>query len=199
GNVMIDTLLKNRDRAEKSAVLRDMGLDARAYATMTLHRPSNVDDPAVFSGILDAVDLVQRDMPIVFPIHPRTRKNLDRLGLKQRVEAMSNLRLVEPIGYLDFLKLNANAKVILTDSGGLQEEATILRVPCITIRENTERPATCEVGSNQLAGTRSEAILAAYDRVKRGQYSARGVPELWDGHAARRIVDVLVARGTASR
>jgi UDP-N-acetylglucosamine 2-epimerase (non-hydrolysing) len=196
GNVMIDTLLKNRNKAEKSSVLKEMRLDAGSYATMTLHRPSNVDDAEVFSGILDAVAVIQRDLPIVFPIHPRTRKNLDLLRLKDRVDAMPNLRLVDPIGYLDFLKLNANAKVILTDSGGLQEEATILRVPCITIRENTERPVTCEVGSNQLAGMKSGAILAAYERVKRGQFDHRGIPDLWDGRAANRIVDVLVASGT---
>ncbi len=199
GNVMIDTLLKNRDKAERSKVLEDMRLAAGGYATMTLHRPSNVDDAGVFSGILDAVAVIQRDLPIVFPIHPRTRKNLGLLGLKDHVEAMPNLRLVEPIGYLDFLKLNANAKLILTDSGGLQEEATILRVPCITIRENTERPITCEVGSNQLVGTRSEAILSAYERVKCGQYDQRGVPDLWDGRAANRIVEVLVARGRQAR
>ncbi len=199
GNVMIDTLLKNRDKAEKSGVLEEMRLTPGCYATMTLHRPSNVDNAEVFSCILEAVAVIQHDLPIVFPIHPRTRKNLDLLGLRDRVEGMPNLRLVDPIGYLDFLKLNANASVILTDSGGLQEEATILRVPCITIRENTERPVTCEVGSNQLVGTRSEAILAAYERVKRGEYAHRGIPDLWDGRAANRIVDVLVARGKKDR
>ena len=135
GNVMIDTLLKNRTKAEKSKVLEEMQLEPRGYATMTLHRPSNVDEPVVFRGILDAIEAIQRDLPIVFPIHPRTLKNLDSLGLQDRVASMSNLRLVDPIGYLDFLKLNSNARLILTDSGGLQEEATILRVPCITIRE----------------------------------------------------------------
>ncbi len=199
GNVMIDTLLKNRDKAEKSDMLETMGLAPGSFATMTLHRPSNVDCGEVFSAILDAVDVVQQDMPIVFPIHPRTRKNLDSLGLRQRVEAMSNLRLTDPIGYLDFLKLNSNAKLILTDSGGLQEEATILQVPCITIRENTERPITCEIGSNQLVGTSTEKILAAYEKVKNGQYDQRGIPDLWDGQAAGRIVEVLLAREAQRR
>ena len=194
GNVMIDTLLKNRDKAEKSKVLDEMQLDPGCYATMTLHRPSNVDDSVVFLGILDAIDVIQRDLPIVFPIHPRTRKNIALLGLQDRVASMSNLRLIDPIGYLDFLKLNANARLILTDSGGLQEEATILRVPCITIRENTERPVTCEVGSNQLVGTSSAAILAAYERVKSGQHTQLGIPELWDGHAATRIARILASR-----
>ncbi|MGI6415801.1 MAG: non-hydrolyzing UDP-N-acetylglucosamine 2-epimerase [Thermoguttaceae bacterium] len=191
GNVMIDTLLKNRDKAEQSTVLDQMGLKAGGYATMTLHRPSNVDEPAAFSNILEAVDAIQRELPIVFPIHPRTRKNIASLGFGNRVAAMPGLRLIDPIGYLDFLKLNTHARVILTDSGGLQEESTILRVPCITIRENTERPITCEVGSNQLAGTSTRAILAAYENVKSGAFGHRRIPDLWDGRAAVRIARIL--------
>jgi len=191
GNVMIDTLLKNRAKAEQSTVLEDMGLVPRGYATMTLHRPSNVDTPAALGAILDAVDTIQRDLPIVFPIHPRTCKNVEALGFQARVETMAGLRLVDPLGYLDFLKLNANARFVLTDSGGLQEETTILRVPCITIRENTERPVTCQVGSNQLVGTSTEAILAAYDRIQNGQFDQAGIPDLWDGQAATRIAAVL--------
>ncbi len=191
GNVMIDTLLKNRSKAEQSSVLLDMGLEPGGYATMTLHRPSNVDDPAALSGILDAIECIQRDLPIIFPIHPRTRKNISALGFQNRVEAMSNLRLVGPIGYLDFLKLNANAQLVLTDSGGLQEETTILQVPCITIRENTERPVTCDVGSNQLVGTSTAAIIAAYERIQSGQYDQAGIPDLWDGNAAVRIAAIL--------
>jgi UDP-N-acetylglucosamine 2-epimerase (non-hydrolysing) len=191
GNVMIDTLLKNRAKAEESTALADMGLSPKCYATMTMHRPSNVDNPVVLSRLLDAIDVIQNDMPIIFPIHPRTRKNIGEFGMRERVEEMSNLRLVEPIGYLDFLKLNANAGLVLTDSGGLQEETTILKIPCITMRENTERPSTCEVGSNQLVGTSTNAILDAYDNVKTGKYSDREVPELWDGSAAERIVEVL--------
>lgn len=194
GNVMIDTLLKNRGKAEQSSVLEDMGLEPGGYATMTLHRPSNVDDPKAFAGILGAIECIQRDLPIVFPIHPRTRKNISALGFQNRVEGMSNLRLVDPIGYLDFLKLNANAKLVLTDSGGLQEETTILRVPCITIRENTERPVTCDVGSNQLVGTSTDAILGAYERIQSGKYKQAGIPDLWDGRAAVRIAEILTAQ-----
>ncbi|NLS95775.1 MAG: UDP-N-acetyl glucosamine 2-epimerase [Planctomycetaceae bacterium] len=192
GNVMIDTLLKNRAKAERSTVLDEMGLVPGGYATMTLHRPSNVDAAAALGAILDAIEVIARDLPIVFPIHPRTRKNIADLGFRSRVEALGNLRLVDPLGYLDFLKLNANARLVLTDSGGLQEETTILRVPCITIRENTERPVTCQVGSNQLVGTSTRAILAAYERIKTGQFDQFGIPDLWDGQAAQRIARILV-------
>lgn len=191
GNVMIDTLLKHRDKAEKSPILDDMHLTPKEFATMTLHRPSNVDDPVVFAGLLDAMEVIQNDMPIVFPIHPRTRKNMDKWGWNERVETMKGLRLVEPIGYLDFLKLNANAFVVLTDSGGLQEETTALKVPCITLRENTERPVTCEVGSNQLTSVNPASILTAYQRIKDGEFPEPAIPDLWDGKAAKRIAQIL--------
>jgi UDP-N-acetylglucosamine 2-epimerase (non-hydrolysing) len=191
GNVMIDTLLKNRNKAEKSAILKELGLTPKGYATMTLHRPGNVDDPAIFTGLLDAVEIIQRDMPIIFPIHPRTKKNILAFGLQERVARMTNLRLVDPIGYLDFLKLNANAYVVLTDSGGLQEETTILKVPCITLRENTERPITCEIGSNQLVGVNPDAILGAYEKIKSGKLRAPQIPDFWDGKAAERIAEIL--------
>ena len=191
GNVMIDTLLKNREKAERSPILEELKLTPKHYATMTLHRPGNVDDPAVFCGLLDAIEVIEKDMPIIFPIHPRTKKNLVSFDMRERVDSMSNLRLVEPIGYLDFLKLNANAFVVLTDSGGLQEETTILQVPCITLRKNTERPITCEVGTNQLAGVAPQAILDAYRRIKDGKLPVPHIPELWDGCAAERIAQIL--------
>jgi UDP-N-acetylglucosamine 2-epimerase (non-hydrolysing) len=193
GNVMIDTLLKNREKAEKSTILEDWNLTPGHFATMTLHRPGNVDDLKVFVGILDAIEIIQRDMPVIFPIHPRTKKNIEMFGLQERVEKMINLRLVEPIGYLDFLKLNTNAFVVLTDSGGLQEETTILKVPCITLRENTERPVTCEIGSNQLTGVKTSAILTAYEKIKSGKLHEPQIPELWDGKAAERIVKILIS------
>lgn len=192
GNVMIDTLLKNRDKADKTMALEELGLTPKKFATMTLHRPSNVDHAETFAELLNAIDIIQQDMPIIFPIHPRTEKNIEKFGLKDRVAQMTNLRLVEPLGYLEFLKLNANAFVVLTDSGGLQEETTILKVPCITIRENTERPITCDVGTNQLVGTSSAAILDAYHRIQNGDFMNRNIPELWDGHAAERIADIIV-------
>jgi len=194
GNVMIDTLLKNRAKAEASGILDELGLQPGGYASLTLHRPSNVDDPAVFARILDALEVIQRDLPIAFPIHPRTRKNLPKLGLAPRVEAMKNLRLLDPIGYLDFLKLMSSSKLVLTDSGGIQEETTILKVPCLTLRENTERPITVDVGSNQIVGTDPQRILEAYRRTMDGRGRPPRTPPLWDGHAAERIADILVER-----
>jgi UDP-N-acetylglucosamine 2-epimerase (non-hydrolysing) len=194
GNVMIDTLLANRDKAERSGILEELKLAKGKYAVLTLHRPANVDDPAVLGRLLEAIDVVQRDMPIVFPMHPRTRKNLAESPLGKRLEGMANLKLIDPAGYLDFLKLTAWAKLVLTDSGGIQEETTILRVPCLTLRENTERPATVEVGSNTLVGTDVAKILSAYRAIMSGQARPARVPPLWDGHAAQRIVTILEQR-----
>jgi UDP-N-acetylglucosamine 2-epimerase (non-hydrolysing) len=190
GNVMIDTLLRNKAKSDESGILDELGLDGD-YAALTMHRPSNVDDPVVLERLLNALEVIQNDMPIVFPIHPRTRKNLAQWALGDRVESMRNLRLLDPIGYLDFLKLMSEAKLVLTDSGGIQEETTILKVPCITLRENTERPITAEVGSNTIVGTDVDRILAAYRRVMSGGEREFQTPELWDGRAAERIVNVL--------
>jgi UDP-N-acetylglucosamine 2-epimerase (non-hydrolysing) len=192
GNVMIDTLLRHRERALSSPVLADLGLQERGYSVLTLHRPSNVDDPAVLGKLLDALEVVQRDMPLVFPAHPRTREKLRRFGLADRVTGMPNLRILDPLGYLEFLKLMACARVVLTDSGGIQEETTILRVPCLTLRENTERPVTAEVGTNRIVGQDPERIVAAYREVVAGESVEGGIPPLWDGRAADRIADVLV-------
>ena len=194
GNVMIDTLLKNKAKADASAILDELHLAPRGYAAMTLHRPSNVDDPAVFGRILDALEAIQQDLPIIFPIHPRTRKNIAAMGLAGRMEGMANLRLIDPAGYLDFLKLMSEAKVVLTDSGGIQEETTILKVPCLTLRENTERPITAEVGSNQVVGTDPQKILAAYRKVVSGEFGRPQTPPMWDGHAAERIARVLAEK-----
>lgn len=194
GNVMIDTLLKNKVKAEASAILDNLGLTTGEYATLTLHRPSNVDDPIVFGRILDALEVIQNDLPIILPLHPRTRRNIDAMGLSDRVKGMSNLRLIDPAGYLDFLKLMSCAKVVLTDSGGIQEETTILKVPCITMRENTERPITIEAGSNQIVGTDPEKILAAYRGVANSSSHESRTPPLWDGHSAERIAEILVEK-----
>ncbi len=192
GNVMIDTLLANKAKADASTILDDLGLVGKPHAALTLHRPSNVDDPVVFGRILDALEVIQRDLTIVFPIHPRTRKNLATMGLADRVEGMSNLKLIGPAGYLDFLKLVATAKLMLTDSGGIQEETTILGVPCLTLRENTERPVTAEIGSNTIVGTDTEKILAAYRQATDGNGRPHQIPPLWDGKAAERIAEILV-------
>ncbi len=193
GNVMIDTLLANREKAEASTVLTDLGLEPRGYNVATLHRPSNVDNPEIFGGIIDALEHVQRDRPIVFPMHPRTVANLEKLGLKQRIDGLAGLRVVEPLGYLDFLKLTANANVVLTDSGGIQEETTILGVWCLTLRENTERPVTIDQGTNTLVGIDPRAIIAAYDQ-RTGQPASGRTPDKWDGKAAERIARILAAQ-----
>lgn len=196
GHVMIDTLMRNLERAKESEIVsrlqEQICLDGDGYALLTLHRPSNVDDPEIFSRILDALEVIQQDMPILFPIHPRTRKNLAVLGLQQRIDALRNVHLMDPIGYLDFLKLNSCAKVVLTDSGGIQEETTVLKIPCITLRENTERPITAEIGSNQVVGTDPDRILAAYRNAVSGKWREPQIPPLWDGKAAARIVHIIL-------
>jgi UDP-N-acetylglucosamine 2-epimerase (non-hydrolysing) len=191
GNVMIDTLKASRDEAEKSNVLATLGLTAGQYNVLTLHRPSNVDDAAIFGRILSAIEEIQRDLPVVFPIHPRTLANTKKLGFADRIAAMGGLRVIEPLGYLDFTKLTANAAVVLTDSGGIQEETTILGVWCLTLRENTERPVTIGQGTNELVGTDTAAILAAYRKRRASKLGERPVPDKWDGKAAERIAEIL--------
>ena len=191
GNVMIDSLKANRAKAEASAVLAQLGLRSGGYNVVTLHRPSNVDDPAIFGRILDAFAEIERDLPIVFPMHPRTVANLKRLGLGGRIDAMRNLKIIEPLGYLDFLKLTARAAVVLTDSGGIQEETTILGVHCLTVRENTERPVTLTQGTNTLVGTDTAKIVAAYRRCRATPLGQPRIPEKWDGRAAERIAALL--------
>lgn len=191
GNVMIDTLLKNRAKAERSNVLNQLNLDGNDFAVLTLHRPANVDNVVVFARILDALEIIQKDMPIIFPVHPRTRRNLYSTPLGERVDAMVGLRLLDPIGYLDFLKLVSSAKIVLTDSGGVQEETTILKVPCLTLRENTERPITVEIGSNHVVGTDTNRIIEAYRHAVDDSWREPQIPPFWDGHAAERIVSIL--------
>lgn len=187
GNVMIDTLLAARERAMQSPVLTTLGLAERTYGLVTLHRPSNVDDPDMLFDLLGILDGF--GIPLVFPVHPRTRKRIADLGLQLPAERW---KLIEPLGYLDFLRLQSAAKVVLTDSGGVQEETTVLGVPCITLRDNTERPVTCEQGTNQLVGTKREAIIAAYHKIDEVRAAAR-IPDQWDGKSAERIVAAIAA------
>jgi UDP-N-acetylglucosamine 2-epimerase (non-hydrolysing) len=198
GNVMIDTLLRHRESANKSNVRARLGVDSGCgYVLVTLHRPSNVDDLSKLAGLLCALDELARELPVVFPIHPRTRKNAMEAGLEPE---LGRLVTTDPLGYLDFLNLMSNAQVVITDSGGVQEETTVLGVPCLTVRENTERPATIACGTNRLVGTSPDAILRAARQVLHGPRLESRLPELWDGNAARRIVDVLMrtlSRGTA--
>lgn len=191
GNVMIDTLRRLEVQAEASEVLAQAGVDAGGYALTTLHRPSNVDDAAVFRGLLEALDWVQQRLPVVFPIHPRTRKTIAQFGFEAWVNGMAGVKLIEPVGYLDFLKLQKHAQLVLTDSGGVQEETTALGVPCLTLRENTERPVTVDVGSNTLVGMDPARIVATATEVLEGRYKRSHVPEFWDGNAAGRVVEVF--------
>lgn len=189
GNVMIDALLACRERAEQSTILEQLRIKAGDYGVLTLHRPANVDDPVQLRQLFRAIERLQREVPIVFPVHPRTRRALEAAALP----ALPNLRLTEPLGYLDFLKLTANARLVLTDSGGIQEETTVLGVPCLTLRENTERPATVEEGTNVLVGLEPGAIVSWGLQALSAFRWKGGRPELWDGRAAERIIGHLGA------
>jgi UDP-N-acetylglucosamine 2-epimerase (non-hydrolysing) len=196
GNVMIDTLVKSIEKARQSSnILEELksrfDLDMDSFAVMTLHRPANVDDTSVFTRIVNALEVISGDMPVVFPVHPRTRRNIEGSVIGEQLTRNKNICMVEPLGYFDFLKLMSSARIMLTDSGGIQEETTVLKIPCITLRDNTERPVTVEIGSNQVAGTKTETILAAYRNVMDGKWREPKIPPLWDGQAAERIVKIL--------
>ena len=168
----------------------------KEYAVLTLHRPSNVDDTVAFVQIIEALDEIARRVPIVFPAHPRTRKMIAELGVADSVEKIKGLLVIDPVGYLDFLHLISGARLVLTDSGGIQEETTVLGIPCVTLRENTERPITVEMGTNIIAGTNPaniiKAAMSALDNPP--NRSAPRVPPLWDGHTADRILDALIEK-----
>jgi UDP-N-acetylglucosamine 2-epimerase (non-hydrolysing) len=194
GNVMIDTLLKHLELARRMGLSEQWGLKPGSFATVTLHRPSNVDDPIIFRGILDALTAICNEIPIIFPIHPRTRKMAEQFGFGgyfSKTAKPRGLWTTDPLGYLELLHLNMNARMVITDSGGLQEEATVLGVPCITLRNNTERPITCEVGTNIIVGNNGDKILRHAFAVLHGDIAPRKVPEKWDGKAAERIVRIL--------
>lgn len=192
GNVMIDTLNRHRSKARSLGTPQKFRLNPGGYALLTLHRPSNVDDPVVFNGILEALTGIQGELPVLFPAHPRTRKQIEAFGFQERLAAAPGLQIVEPLSYLENLDLMMHARLVLTDSGGLQEETTVLGVPCLTIRENTERPVTITHGTNTLVGTDPERILAETRLILDGNGKTGGIPELWDGHASERIVKVLL-------
>lgn len=187
GNVMIDTLLVHRAKAEESSILEDLGVVGSSYAVLTLHRPSNVDDPLALANVLQALERLSSELRFVFPAHPRTIARAKDFGLWERMSTSRHLKIVEPLGYLDFLKLCAHARIIVTDSGGIQEESTVLKVPTVTLRANTERPVTCQVGASELVGNDAEAIVAACRRALAKDKATIGTPELWDGSAAKRI------------
>lgn len=191
GNVMIDSLHRNLERARSSKILERLGLEPRRFCAMTLHRPSNVDVKETLTGILDALEAIGEHLPIVFPIHPRTRERLAQFGLVERVREQRSLVLTEPLGYLDFLHLYSNSRLMLTDSGGVQEETTVLGIPCLTLRQNTERPITVTEGTNKVVGSDPASIKReAFAALEQPSVVAR-VPDLWDGRAAPRIVDAI--------
>jgi UDP-N-acetylglucosamine 2-epimerase (non-hydrolysing) len=201
GNVMIDCLLRHRELSAKSPVLDRLGVrrnddGCSPYGILTLHRPSNVDDPKTLQGILSAVSALAAELPVFFPVHPRTRKNIESFGLERYLTNAGRNRAglvpLEPLGYLDFLSLNDRARIVLTDSGGIQEETTVLGVPCLTLRENTERPATVEHGSNQVVGVDPERVLAAARSILQNPTHPAQRPPLWDGKAAPRVVAILL-------
>ena len=194
GNVMIDTMIANRQKAQASDVLSRIGLSKGGYAVITLHRPSNVDDMEKFEEIIAAFEHIEKDIKLIFPIHPRTRNNISKNGLDKRVKAMKNLLLIEPVGYLDFLCLMSNAKLVMTDSGGIQEETTILGVPCMTLRENTERPVTITEGTNRLVHITTNDILKHYKEINNNTQLTGNTktPNLWDGNAAKRISEIVI-------
>ena len=192
GNCMIDTLRRFEERARELNQAGRMGLDPDGYALLTLHRPSNVDDRDTFDGLLGALAEIASRLPIVFPVHPRTTARIEQFGWSERLAGCPGLKQCAPLGYLEFLSLVTGARMVMTDSGGLQEETTALGVPCLTLRENTERPITITEGTNTLVGTDPGRLLALATDVLEGRYKTGRCPDLWDGHAGQRIVEHLV-------
>lgn len=200
GNVMIDTLLANRSRFQKPTVWDELKLEKGNYLVMTLHRPANVDEEAKFKALLDEIINASHGLPIIFPVHPRTAKIISKIystSLRDGTPKQplpKTLHLIEPLGYLEFNYLVENAKAVITDSGGITEETTVMGIPCLTLRDNTERPETVSIGTNELIGTNPTAIIPALDKLFAGEWKKGSIPELWDGKAAERIVKVLTEK-----
>jgi len=186
GNTMIDTLLKNRENFKKPEIWNAIGLNDKEYIVMTLHRPANVDEEHKLKDLLDEIISNSQDLPLVFPVHPRTAKILENLGVQHPL-----LNLIEPLGYLEFNYLVERAKAVVTDSGGITEETTVMGIPCMTLRDNTERPETVSVGTNELLGTNPKSINPAMEKLFTGNWKKGGIPELWDGKTAERIVEII--------
>jgi UDP-N-acetylglucosamine 2-epimerase (non-hydrolysing) len=187
GNTMIDTLYQNIDNLHKPGLWEENNLEKNKYYLITLHRPSNVDDPKNLSKLIDIILRETGDLPVVFPLHPRTKKNLDEKYLNN-----SKLIVVDPMGYLEFIFLVKNSKAVITDSGGITEEATVLNIPCITLRNSTERPETVTLGSNELAGTNPENLIPYLKKIKNNEWKKSSIPPLWDGKTSIRIIKKLI-------
>ncbi len=194
GNVMIDTLLANQSKFKKPSLYTECNLKKGNYIILTLHRPANVDEAENLKKMIDAISTNVKGLPVVFPVHPRTARVL----AEHKISA-SNLKLVDPLGYLEFNFLVKNAKAVITDSGGITEETTVMGIPCLTLRDNTERPETVEIGTNELIGTNPEKLKPALDRIMSDKWKKGKVPELWDGKTAERIVNHLLALSIPSR
>ena len=188
GNIMIDTLQLQLPLARQRTILQEQGLTPGEYGVVTLHRPANVDEQESLSQLIAVLAVVSRQLPLIFPIHPRTRARIEAFGLNSQLDASPNIRLAPPLGYLDFLALTSQAKVIVTDSGGLQEESTVLGVPCLTMRPNTERPSTVSIGTSTLIGHDFERLRREFQKVLSGTYKTGRIPEFWDGQTAGRVV-----------
>lgn len=186
GNTMIDTLLKHRDNFQKPAVWDELNLSKNNYLVMTLHRPGNVDEEEKLKNLINEIILNSHSLPLIFPVHPRTAKILNSLGIKHK-----RLHTIEPLGYLEFNYLVQHAKAVITDSGGITEETTVLGIPCITLRDNTERPETVNIGTNELIGTNPNAVRPIMEKLFSGQWKKGKIPELWDGKTAQRIISIL--------
>jgi len=187
GNTMIDTLLTQMPNFKKPAIWDSIGLQPKEYIVMTLHRPANVDEEDGLRKLMKAIVDSSKGLPLVFPVHPRTAKMLQSVGINA-----PNLHMIDPLGYLEFNYLVQHAKAVVTDSGGITEETTVMGVPCMTLRNNTERPETCTIGTNELLGTNPTAIPPAFKKLLNGEWKKGNIPELWDGKTAHRIVDTLL-------
>ena len=197
GNTMIDSLKFYLKKTEKSGILKELCISKNKYVLVTLHRPSNVDNKENLKKMLNifkSINKISSELDIIFPVHPRTLKMMEKFKLKNTFDEIKNLIITEPIGYLDFLNLTFNAKFILTDSGGIQEESTYLQIPCLTLRENTERPVTAEIGTNIICGLDEKFIIKKINEIESGKFKKGKIPKLWDGKAAERIVKILLEK-----
>jgi UDP-N-acetylglucosamine 2-epimerase (non-hydrolysing) len=188
GNTMIDTLLKHRQRFQKPPIWDEQNLKKNEYLVITLHRPANVDEDDKLKIFISEIIANSHGLPLIFPAHPRTAKVLSKFGINYE-----NLHIIEPLAYLEFNYLVENARAVITDSGGITEETTVMGVPCITLRDNTERPETVTIGTNELVGTDPKAIKPTMDKLFSGKWKKGGIPDLWDGKAGKRIIDTLIA------
>jgi len=189
GNIMIDTIINNLEKIQSREKYREFNLSRKDFILLTMHRPSNVDNEEIFRSIVGAIEEVAKNIKIVFPIHPRTVKMADKLNIK--LSKIKNLKIINPLSYIDLLSIENDSRCVITDSGGIQEESTFLNVPCFTIRENTERPITIDIGSNILVGTKTKDIVSNVENCLNGNCKQGNIPELWDGNTSKRIIEVI--------